>query len=111
MSATGKPLHKHLDQPYPPEGRHQKQVEQFCSLWKGDYKHSNLEKIRWQRNIFQTKEQKENPRRTTSEVELGNLPEKEFRVIIVKMIQDLRKRMETQTEKIEEMFHKELENL
>ena len=29
-----------------------------------------------------------------NEVEIGNLPEKEFRIMIVKMIQDLRKRIE-----------------
>ena len=40
-----------------------------------------------------------------------NLFAKEFRVMIVKMIQDLRKRMEAQTEKIQEMFNKELEDL
>ena len=33
-------------------------------------------------------------------VEIGNIPEKEFRVIRVKMIQDLRKRIEAQTEEI-----------
>jgi len=38
-------------------------------------------------------------------VEIGNLPEKEFRIMIVKMIQDLRKRME----KMQEMFTKNLE--
>ena len=42
-------------------------------------------------------------------MEIGNLPEKEFRVIIVKMIQDLGKRMEAQTERIQEMFNKEIE--
>ena len=46
-----------------------------------------------------------------SEVEIGNLPEKEFRVMIVKMIQDLGKRMEAQMEKIQEMFDKDLEKL
>ena len=35
-----------------------------------------------------------------NEVETGNFPEKEFRIMIVKMIQDLEKRMEG---KIEEM--------
>ena len=30
-----------------------------------------------------------------NEVEIGNIPEKEFRIMIVKMIQDFRKRMET----------------
>ena len=34
-----------------------------------------------------------------NEVELGNLPEKEFRIMIVKMIQDLGKRMEARIEK------------
>jgi hypothetical protein len=31
---------------------------------------------------------------------MGNMPEKEFRISIIKMIQDLRKRMEAQNEKI-----------
>ena len=43
-------------------------------------------------------------------MEIGNLPEKEFRMI-VKMIQDLRKRMEAKTEKMQEMFTKGLEEL
>ena len=44
-------------------------------------------------------------------MEIGNLPEKEFRVMIVKMIHDLRKRMEVQIEKIQEMFNKDLGEL
>ena len=59
--------------------------------------------------MFQTKEQV-NSQEQLSEVEIGNLPEKEFRVMIVNMIQDLRKRMVAQTEKIQEMFNKELED-
>ena len=35
--------------------------------------------MRWQRNTFQTKEQDKNPEEQLSEVEIGNLPEKEFR--------------------------------
>ena len=46
-----------------------------------------------------------------NEVELGNLPEKEFRIMIVKMIQDLRKRMEAKIEKMQEMFNRDLEEL
>ena len=46
-----------------------------------------------------------------NEEEIGNLPEKEFRVMIVKMIQNLRNRMEAQIEKIQEMFNKDLEEL
>ena len=40
----------------------------------------------------------------------SNLPEKEFR-IIVKMIQDLGKRMEAKIEKMQEMFNKNIEEL
>ena len=56
-------------------------------------------------------EQDKNPQEQLSEVEIDNLPEKEFRVIIVKMIQNLGKRMEPETKKIEEMFNNELEGL
>ena len=38
-------------------------------------------------------------------MEIGNVPEKVFRIMIVKMIQDPRKRME----KMQEMFTKDLE--
>ena len=41
-----------------------------------------------------------NPQEQLNEVEIGNRPEKDFRVMIVKMIQDLGKRMEAQTEKL-----------
>ena len=36
---------------------------------------------------------------------------KEFRIMIVKLIQDLEKRMEAQNKKIQKMFKKVLENL
>ena len=52
-------------------------------------------------------EQGENQPDQTQEEEIGSLPEKEFRVIIVKMIQNLRNRMK----KIEKMFNKDLEEL
>ena len=43
--------------------------------------------------------------------EIGNLHEKEFRVMIVKLIQNLGNRMEARIEKIQEMFNKDLEEL
>ena len=55
----------------------------------------------------QMKEQGKNPPDQTNEEEIGSLPEKEFRVMIVKMIQNLGNRME----KIQEMFNKNLEEL
>ena len=53
------------------------------------------------------KEQGKNPPDQTNEVEIGSLPEKEFRAMIVKMMQNLGNRME----KIQEMFNKDLEEL
>ena len=39
--------------------------------------------------MFQTKEQDKSPEEQLTEVKIGNLHEKDFRVIIVRMIQDL----------------------
>ena len=55
----------------------------------------------------QMKGQAKNPPDQTKEEEIGSLPEKEFRVMIVKMTQNLGNRME----KIKEMFNKDLEQL
>ena len=54
--------------------------------------------------MFQRREQDKTPEQQLSEVEIGSLPEKEFRVMIVKTVQDRRKKMEAQTKKIQEMF-------
>ena len=40
------------------------------------------------------KEQGKNPPDLTNEEEIGSLPEKEFRIMIIKMIQNLGNRME-----------------
>lgn len=64
-----------------------------------------------QRNIFQIKGQDEkNLKEEPNEVELGNVLKKEFRVVIVKMIRELGRRLDTQSEKLE-VFNKEQENL
>ena len=59
----------------------------------------------------QMKEQDNTPEKQLSVVETCNLSEKEFRITIVKKIQDLRKRMEANIEKMQAMFNKELEEL
>ena len=61
--------------------------------------------------MYQMKEQDKTPERQLNEVEIGNLPEKEFRIMILKMIQNLGKRMEAKIEKMQEMFNKDLEGL
>ena len=40
------------------------------------------------------KEKYKTPEKHLNEVEINNLPEKEFRIMILKMIQDIGKRME-----------------
>ena len=58
------------------------------------------------------KGQDKTPEKQLKEVEIGNLPEKEFKIMIVKMIQDLDlKKMETKIEKMQEMFNKDLQEL
>ena len=47
-----------------------------------------------QKVMSHMKGQDKPPEKQLNEVEIGNLPEKEFRIMIVKMIQDLGKTME-----------------
>ena len=68
-----------------------------------------------QRNIQQVKEHDKSPPNQTKEEEIGNLSDKEFRIMIVKMIQNLEhkmelqiNRLETRIEKMQEMFNKDL---
>ena len=49
----------------------------------------------------QTKEQDKTPEEQLSEMEIGNLLEKEFKIMVVKVIQDLGKRMEVRIEKMQ----------
>ena len=57
------------------------------------------------------KEQGKNQQDQMNEEETGNLPEKDFTIMIIKLIQDLGKRMEANIKKMQEMFNKDLEEL
>ena len=68
-----------------------------------------------QRKTQQVKEQDKCPPNHTKEGEIGNLCDKKFRIMIVKMIQNLEIKMESQinslaarTEKMQEQFNKDL---
>ena len=70
-----------------------------------------------QKNTQQVKEQDKCPPNQTKEEEIGNLPDKEFQ-IIVKMIQNLEIKMESQInsletriERMQERFNKDLEEI
>ena len=71
-----------------------------------------------QRNTQQVKEHEKCPPSQTKDDKIGNLPENEFRIMIIKMIQNLENKMELQInsleikiEKIQEMFNKDLEEI
>ena len=58
------------------------------------------------------------PTKPKKEEEIGSLPEKEFKIMIIKMIQNLENKMElqintleTRIEKMQEMFNKDLEEI
>ena len=58
------------------------------------------------------------PTKSNKRGKIGNLPEKEFRIMIIKMIQNLENKMElqinsleTKIEKMQEMFNKDLEEI
>ena len=73
---------------------HNKEEPQTSSIQNGHPKQSNLNKTKRQRNIQQVKEHDKHPPNQTKDEEIGNLPEKEFRIMIVKMIQNLENKME-----------------
>ena len=71
-----------------------------------------------QRNNQQVKEENKGPPNQTKEEEIGKLPDKEFRIMIVKMIQNLENKLElqinsleTRIKKMQERFNKDLEEI
>ena len=71
-----------------------------------------------QGNTQQVKERDKCPPNQTKEEEIGNLPDKEFRKMIVKMIQNIENKMESQInsletriEKMQERFNMDLEEV
>ena len=71
-----------------------------------------------QRNIQQVREHDKCPPNQRKEGEIGSLPEKEFRIMIVKMIQNIENKMElqinsmeTRIERMQEQFNKDLEEI
>ena len=60
--------------------------------------------------MIQMKQQDRTPKEELSDVKIGNLPKKEFRVMIIKMIKELGRRMDAQSKKFK-TFNKKLENM
>jgi len=95
-----------------------KRTPQTATMQKGHPKHSNINKMKRQKNTQQVKEQDKCPPNQTKEEEIRNLPDEEFQIMIVKMIQNLEIKMESQinslktrVEKMQERFNKDLEEI
>ena len=96
-------LHKPHRQPHSSEDRQQNLEElQPCRLLKESVIIESYTKWdRQQRNMSQMKKQYKTEEKQLSVVEIGNLPGKEIREMIIKMIQDLRKRIEASIKNIQ----------
>ena len=57
--------------------------------------------------MFQMKEQDKIPEEELSKVQVSNLPEKEFKLMIIKMLHEFRRRMDEHSVR----FNKELQNI
>ena len=97
---------------------HNKEEPQTARTQKGHHKRNNINRMKRQRNTQHRKEQDKCPPNQTKEEEIGNLTDKEFRIMIVKMIQNFENKMEvqinsleTRIEKMQEMFNKDLEEI
>ena len=71
-----------------------------------------------QRNTQHVKEREKCPPSQTKEEDIGNLPEKEFRIMRIKMVQNIENKMElqinrleTKIENMQKMFNKDLEEI
>ena len=104
----------------PPTGRNlrNKKEPQTTRIQKGNSKHRNLNKMKRKRNTQQVKEHEKCPPSQTKEEKIWNLPEKEFRIMIIKMTQNIENKMElqinsleTKIEKMQEMFNKDLKEI
>ena len=62
--------------------------------------------MKQQRNMFQMKEKDKTPEEELRKVEISNSPDKEFKVLIIKMLNNLGRKMDEHSDK----FNKELEN-
>ena len=97
---------------------HNKEETPIARIQKGHPKHSNINMMKRQRNTQQVKEWDKCPPNQTKEEEIGNLPDKEFPIMIMKMIQNIESKLElqinsleTRIEKMQERFNKDLEEI
>ena len=89
----------------PQNSRTEHLVQNLHSNCQGDDKQKGRQYEKSEKQLSD-KGQDKNKQKPLNDEEIGNLPGKEFRVMIIKMIQDLGKRMETQMENAKEILTK-----
>ena len=96
----------------PTESRNQKEKGiRPWSLGKGDLKYNKIKREKKRQiNIVQMKGHARNTQDRINKEEIGKLPEKELRIMIVKMIQNLKNRMQKMQESIN-TFNKDSEEI
>ena len=62
--------------------------------------------MRRQRYLFQTREQSKSPEKDLNEMVISNLPDKEFKVLVIQMLTDPRRRIDEHSENF-----KKIENI
>ena len=117
-SLTRKPWQATRSTPPTVKNLHNKEEPQTSRIQKGHPKHNNINKMKSQRNIQQVKEQDKCPPNQTKKEEIGNLPDEEFRIMTVKMIQNLENKLElqinslkTRIKRMQDRFKKNLEEI
>ena len=73
--------------------------------------HQKPIKMKRQRTITQMREKEKIPEKQLSDLEIINLHEKDFRLMIVKIIQDIGNKLEAKTDKLQETLSKEIQDL
>lgn len=62
--------------------------------------------MRIHRNMYQTKEQEKNSSKELNGTEISNLPDKEFKTMVIKMLNKLGRRVDELSEKLNEHINK-----
>ena len=73
--------------------------------------HQKPIKIKRQRTTTQIREQEENPENQLSDPESISLQEKDFRLKIMELMQDIRNRLEEKIDSIQQTMSKEIQDL
>ena len=70
-------------------------------------RHRKSDEMERQRNIFQMKEQDQTTARDQNKVDVSNMPDREFKVMIIKIVSRLEKKVENISETLSTQIKKE----